>query len=36
MGAAMIETFRAFLFGVLILVTALIPPAISLIEKFGS
>ena len=36
LGAAMIETFRAFLYGVLILVTALIPPAISLIEKFGS
>jgi len=32
----MIKTFRAFLYGVLILVTALIPPVISLIHQFRS
>jgi len=33
---AMNETFRAFLYGIMILATALIPPVISLMEKFGS
>ena len=30
----MIDTFRAFMYGVLILVTALIPPVISLMQQF--
>jgi hypothetical protein len=34
--AAMIETFRAFLYGVLILVTALIPVVISLMQRLSS
>jgi hypothetical protein len=33
---AMIKTFRAFLYGVLILVTALVPPVISLMHQFRS
>jgi hypothetical protein len=32
--AAMIKTFRAFLYGVLILVTALTPPVISVLHHF--
>jgi hypothetical protein len=32
----MIETFRAFLYGVLILVAALIPPVISLMQQLTS
>jgi hypothetical protein len=31
----MSDTIRAFLYGVLILVSALIPPIVSLIEKIG-
>jgi len=34
--AAMNETIRAFLYGALILATALIPPVISLMQKFAS
>ena len=34
--AAMMKTFRAFLYGVMILVTALVPPIISLIHQFRS
>jgi hypothetical protein len=34
--AAMIDTFRAFLYGVLILVSALIPPVVSVIQQLKS
>jgi hypothetical protein len=34
--AAMIDTIRAFLYGVLILVAALIPPVVSLMQQFKS
>jgi hypothetical protein len=34
--AAMIDTIRAFLYGVLILVAALIPPVVSLVQQFRS
>lgn len=34
--AAMIDTIRAFLYGILILVTALIPPVVSLMQQFKS
>ena len=34
--AAMSETIRAFLYGVMILVTALIPPVISLMQQISS
>jgi hypothetical protein len=33
---AMIDTIRAFLYGVLILITALIPPVVSLMQQFKS
>lgn len=33
--AAMNETIRAFLYGVMILATALIPPVISLMQQFS-
>jgi hypothetical protein len=33
--AVMSETFRAFLYGFLILATALIPPVVSLMEKLS-
>jgi hypothetical protein len=33
--AAMSETFRAFMYGLLILITALIPPVISLMRQFN-
>ena len=32
----MSETLRAFVYGILILAAALIPPVISAIEQFGS
>ena len=32
----MIDTIRAFLYGVLILVAALIPPVVSLVQQFRS
>jgi hypothetical protein len=32
----MIDTIRAFLYGVLILVSALIPPVVSLMQQFKS
>jgi len=32
----MIDTIRAFLYGVLILVAALIPPVVSLMQQFKS
>ena len=34
--AAMCETFRAFMYGLLILVAAIIPPVISLMRQFSS
>jgi hypothetical protein len=35
MEVTMNETFRAFLYGILILAAALIPPVISLIDVLG-
>jgi hypothetical protein len=32
----MIDTIRAFLYGILILVSALIPPVVSLMQQFKS
>ena len=35
-GCDMIDTIRAFLYGILILVTALIPPVVSLMQQYKS